>query len=72
MKNKFLFFICLGIVFILIISILQGFEKEIKIASEHLIKDLTDDLQVHIYLAGFILVISGIYFHLKDSYAKKK
>ncbi len=62
----------IGLLFILSISVIEGFERAFLGSLSHLQSDLTKDLLVHIYLLGFILVILGVYVFLKEKYGKKQ
>lgn len=68
-KSKIL--ITVGILLI-IGSSATGIEKTFASALNHLAKDLTEDLLIHIYIGGFVLVIIGLYFLVREKYENKK
>ncbi len=57
--NKVIIFI--GIILILLVSIFYGFYESFLAMIYHLIKDFTVELIEHLYIAGFVLVIVGLY-----------
>lgn len=59
-------------IFLIIGSSATGIEKTVASALNHLAKDLTEDLLIHTYIGGFVLVVLGLYFLIRKKYEKKK
>ncbi len=59
------FYMLIGIVLIITISLMQGSNAFFE-AMNHIINDLTNELLVHLYIAGFILLIVGVYVFVKE------
>ena len=50
-----------GLALIIILSLLDGFVYSFVNTVHHIVSDLTVDLKVHAYIAGFVLLIYGLY-----------
>jgi hypothetical protein len=63
--------IIIGASLILIVSLMEGFEKSAANTFYHIINDLTAELLVHAYIAGIVLAIFGLYIYASDRNEKK-
>ncbi len=50
-----------GAVLIISISLLSGFLQMLTEFPQHLYKDFTAELQIHMYIAGWLLLFYGVY-----------
>ena len=57
--------IIVGAALILIVSFIEGFANAAANAFYHIINDVTSELLVHAYIAGAVLVVFGLYIHLR-------
>ena len=55
------YYIILGFVLIILVSLIQGFDNSLIGAINHIVNDFTSELLVHMYIAGFILFATGLY-----------
>jgi len=63
--------IIIGIVLIIAVSLMNGFGNSFIVAVYHIINDLTVELPVHAYIAGIVLIITGIIkLFMKKKYSK--
>ncbi len=69
-KQKYIYFMLGGLLLIAAASIYNGFYETFITSLKHLKSDLTTELSIHIYIAGWIIVIYGIYKLLKNEKTK--
>lgn len=65
-QNVSYLYMLIGIVLILAVSLIQGFLTGLVEAINHIINDFTNQLLVHLYIVGFILLIVGVYIFIKE------
>lgn len=56
-----------GLVVVLVVSFFQGFASTFDEMLRHVARDLTAELAIHVYIAGWLLFLYGLY-----RYAKKR
>mgnify|MGYP001596895897 CR=1 FL=1 len=57
--RKIHIYIAVGIILVISVSLIRGFEKSAIESFYHIINDFTADLLVHLYIAGIIILIFG-------------
>jgi len=56
----------IGLILIVAISLAQGFEESFIGAILHIQSDLSDEIIVHLYITGWVLVLYGFYRILRN------
>lgn len=64
-KRRPLIVILAGIILVAAVSLYAGFAAAFSDFIQHIIKDFTVELPEHIYIAGVVLVLAGIWMYLK-------
>lgn len=68
MKDKNVTLMVLGLVAVLTLSFFKGFSPMFSGSYAHAVRDLTVDLDVHLYILGWVIFVYGLYRYSKEQW----
>lgn len=63
-RNATLMFI--GLLFVIAVSLFNGFAYMFQAGVNHVVRDFTAELDVHVYLFGWLLFLYGLYRYSRE------